>query len=295
MRPEPFDKLRKAPVEGPSTSSGHTGGPVRVAAAQVAIDVDQPQATWREAVGLLERAVADGAELVVLPELVTTGSGFADAAEATRRSEPLTGPTVTALRKLSAEHGIVLVAGFNETSGRDRPYNSAVVVDRGELLMCYRKTHLWDREKLLFTPGDQPPQVVQTSVGRLGLMVCYDLEFPEVTRRLALQGAQILVAPANWPLLGKPAGERPVEVAKAQAAAAQNKVYVVVADRCGADRGEAYTGGSVICDLTGYLMAEAAIERPGVIAATIEVAQADDKRLGPHNDAFADLRPELYN
>jgi predicted amidohydrolase len=267
---------------------------VRVAAAQVAIDVDDPDATWRGAVGLLTQAVSEGADLVVLPELVTTGSGFADAAEATRRAEPLDGPTVTALRELSAEHGIVLAAGFNETSGLDKPYNSAVLIDRGELLTCYRKTHLWDREKLLFTPGDRPPPLLDTSVGRIGLMVCYDLEFPEVTRQLALEGAQILVAPANWPLLGKPAGARPVEVAKAQAAAAQNKAYVVVADRCGADRGEAYTGGSVISDLTGYLLAEAVIEQPGVIAAEIDPALADDKRLGPHNDAFADLRPELY-
>ena len=267
---------------------------IRVAAAQVAIDVDAPEATWRGAVALLEQAVSHGAHLVVLPELVTTGSGFADAAEATRRAEPVTGPTVTALQELSAEHGVVLAAGFNETSGLARPYNSAVVIDRGELLTCYRKTHLWDREKLLFIPGDQPPPVLQTSVGRIGLMVCYDLEFPEVTRRLALEGAQILVAPANWPLLGKPAGERPVEVAKAQAAAAQNKVYVVVADRCGADRGEAYTGGSVICDVTGYLLGEAALEQPGVIGAAIDPAATDDKRLGPHNDAFADRRPELY-
>jgi 5-aminopentanamidase len=268
---------------------------VRVAAAQVAIDVDEPEATWRQAVALLEQAVADGADLVVLPELVTSGSGFADADEATRRAEPVDGPTVTALRELSDKHGIVLAAGFNETSGLDRPYNSAVMIDRGELLTCYRKTHLWDREKLLFTAGDQPPPLVDTSVGRIGLMVCYDLEFPEVTRQLALEGAQILVAPANWPLLGKPAGERPVEVAKAQAAAAQNKAYVVVADRCGADRGEAYTGGSVICDLTGYLLAEAVVERPGLIAAEIDPALTDDKRLGPHNDAFADLRPELYH
>ena len=267
---------------------------MRVAAVQVAMDVDAPDATWRGAVALVAQAVSDGADLVVLPELVTTGSGFADAAEATRRAETVTGPTVTALRELSARHGIVLAAGFNETSGLDRPYNSAVVIDRGALLTCYRKTHLWDREKLLFTPGDQPPPVVATSIGRVGLCVCYDLEFPEVTRRLALEGAQLLLAPANWPLLGKPAGERPVEIAKAQAAAAQNKVYVAVADRCGADRGEAYTGGSVICDHTGYPLAEAAIGQPGVIGAEIEPGHTDDKWLGPHNDAFADRRPELY-
>jgi 5-aminopentanamidase len=230
-----------------------------------------------------------------LPELATTGSTFADAAEATQRAEPATGRTVTALRELSARHGVVLVAGFCETSGLDRPYNSAVLVDRGDLLACYRKTHLWDREKLLFTPGADAPPVVGTNMGRIGLVICYDLEFPEVTRRLAGQGAQLITAPANWPLLPKPAGERPIEIAKAQAAAAQNKVFIAVADRCGTDRGEEWTGGSVICDLSGYLLAEATIGRPDVVCAEIDPDLADDKRLGPHNDAFDDLRPELYH
>ena len=286
--------MRPEPVEGPSTSSGRIGRVVRLAVAQTAIDVDDPEATWRGVIAAVEQAAADGADLVVLPELVATGSMFADPAEATRRAEPTTGPTVRGLQELSARHRCVLVAGINETSEQDRPYNSAVLIDRGDLLACYRKTHLWGREKELFTPGDEPPPVVATSVGRVGVAICYDLEFPEVTRRLAREGAQVLVAPANWPLLGKPAGERPVEVAKAQAAASQNKVFVAIADRCGTDRGEAWTGGSVICDHTGYLLAQAAVGEPDVVFATIDPEQTDDKWLGPHNDAFGDLRPELY-
>lgn len=266
----------------------------RLAVAQVALDIDDPTGTWRAVVAAVERAVAGGADLVVLPELVSTGASFTDAAEATERAEPVTGPAVTALRELSARHGVVLVAGFAETSGLDRPYNSAVLLDRGNLLACYRKTHLWDREKVLFTPGSEAPPVVATRVGRIGLVVCYDLEFPEVTRRLAIQGAQVITAPANWPLLPKPAGERPIETARAQAAAAQNKVYIAVADRCGNDRGEPWTGGSVICDVTGYLLAEARIGEPDVVCAAIEPDLTNDKWLGAYNDAFADLRPELY-
>jgi predicted amidohydrolase len=268
---------------------------IRVAVGQLPIDIDNPAATWQGVVEAVERAAGGGADLVVLPELVSTGSTFADAAEATGRAEPITGPTVRGLSELSDRHGCVLVSGFAETSGADRPYNSAVLIDRGAVLACYRKTHLWDREKLLFTPGAEAPPVVDTSVGRIGLVICYDLEFPEVTRRLAAQGAQVITAPANWPLLPKPDGERPIEIAKAQAAAAQNKVFVAVADRCGTDRGERWTGGSVICDLSGYLLAEATIGRPDVVCAAIDPALTDDKRLGPHNDAFADLRPELYN
>ena len=267
---------------------------VRAAVCQVAIDVDDAAGTWRALTGSVERAADGGADLVVLPELCTTGSGFADAREAAARAEPPTGPTLERLRQLSDRHQVVLVAGWCETSGGDRPYNSAAVIDRGTLVESYRKTHLWDREKLVFTPGAQAAPVVTTRVGRLGLLVCYDLEMPEVTRRLAQQGAQVLTAPANWPLLPKPAGQRPIEIAKAQAAAAQNKVFVAVADRCGNDRGQAWTGGSVICDATGYLLAEAAPGQPDVVWATIDPAVADDKRLGPHNDAFGDLRHELY-
>lgn len=266
----------------------------RLAVAQVPLDIDDPTGTWSSVVAAVERAAAAGADLVVLPELVSTGATFANAAEATDRAETLTGPTVTALRGLSARHGVVLAAGFDETSGLDRPYNSAVLVDGGEVIAHYRKTHLWDREKVLFTSGDQPPPVVGTRVGRIGLVVCYDLEFPEVTRRLARQGAQIIAAPANWPLLPKPAGERPIETVKAQAAAAQNRVFIALADRCGVDRGESWTGGSVICDIGGYLLAEARIGEPDVGFAEIDPDLADDKSLGPYNDAFADLRPELY-
>ena len=266
----------------------------RVAVCQVPLDIDDAETTWRAVTGAVERAAELGADLVVLPELAATGSGFTNAQEAAARAEPRDGPTVGRLRQLADQHQLVLVAGWCETSGLDRPYNSAVVIDRGAVIGCYRKTHLWDREKRLFMPGSSAPPVFATSVGRLGLLICYDLEVPEVTRRLARQGAQILTAPANWPLLPKPVGERPIEIAKAQAAAAQNKVFVAVADRCGTDRGQTWTGGSIICDASGYLLAEAMRGEPEVVWATIDPADADNKELGPHNHAFGDLRPELY-
>lgn len=268
---------------------------MRVAAGQICSRSDDPVATRDTLTGAVETAAAAGADLVVLPELVTSGSVFRDPSEAMARSEPVDGPSVTRLRALSRQHGLVLVAGFCETASGERPYNSAVVIDHGEVLSVYRKTHLWNTEKLIFASGDEPPPVVQTSTGRLGVIVCYDLEFPEVTRQLARQGAQVIVAPANWPLLPKPEGALPIEIAKAQAAAAQNRVFVVVADLCGIDRGQEWTGGSVICDVSGYLLAGPRLGEPYILTASIDPAAADNKGLGTHNDVFADLRPELYD
>lgn len=103
-------------------------------------------------------------------------------------------------------------------------YNSAAVVGPDGLLAVYRKTHLWDREKLWFTPGSEPPPVVETPFGRIGVAVCYDLDFPELTRGLALAGADLIALPANLSLFPRPEGERPVEIALAQATAHEQGV-----------------------------------------------------------------------
>ena len=83
-------------------------------------------------------------------------------------------------------------------------YNSAAVVDSSGVRAVYRKTHLWDRERLIFTPGAELPPVVETAHGRIGVLICYDLEFPELPRSLALRGADLICAPVNWPLIDPP-------------------------------------------------------------------------------------------
>ena len=265
-----------------------------VAACQLRLDIDDPEGNRRAVVEAVASAATRGARLVVLPELVTSGYVFADVAEATARSEPLDGPTVTLLAELSRVHDLVLVAGFCEWSGGERPWNSLVVLDRGELSAVYRKTHLWGTEKAVFSAGDERAPVVDTSVGRLAAMICYDLEFPEMVRDVALRGAQVVVAPSNWPSVSPPPGERPPEVVKAQAAAAVNRVFVVVADRWGHERGVDWIGGSVVCDVEGYPVAGPATGGEALLVAELDLERAGDKRLGPANDALADRRPELY-
>ena len=266
----------------------------RVAVCQLRIDIDDPAGNCRAVEDAVATAAAQGAELVVLPELVTSGYVFADLAEARRRAEPVDGPTVTLLTALSEAHGVVLVGGFCERADGDRPFNSLVVLDHGRLLAVYRKTHLWGTEKAVFALGGERAPVVETSVGAVGAMICYDLEFPEMVRDVALRGAQIVVAPSNWPLNSPPAGERAPEVVKAQASAAVNRVFVVVADRVGAERGVEWIGGSVICDVEGYPVAGPAQGEETMLMADLDLSRALAKGVGPHNDAFADRRPDLY-
>jgi 5-aminopentanamidase len=267
---------------------------VRVAVCQVRIDIDAPDDTRAAVVRAVERASAGGAELVVAPELALTGYVFADVAEARARAEQSDGAQIRLLRDLSGDCHLVLVAGWCEKSTGERPYNSVVVIDRGALAGCYRKTHLWGRETEVFAAGDQAPPVLNTSLGRVTPLVCYDLEFPEVVRRAALGGAELIAAPSNWPRMPVPIGERPIEVIKAQAAAAANRVAVVVADRCGSERGQDWTGASLVCGPDGYLLAGPAAGEETILSADVDLAESRDKRLGPYNDALADRRPHLY-
>ena len=265
-----------------------------VAACQIQIDIDHPDSTWQAVTRAVHQAANSGADVVVLPELACTGYVFRSIAEAVDRAEDVDGPNARRLRRLSAELGIVLIFGFVERNANGaRPYNSALVIDRGEVLAVYRKAHLWDREKLIFEAGAEPAPVVSTSAGRVAVMVCYDLEFPEMARDVTLRGAQLIAVPANWPAGPKPPEERPIEVAKAQTAAAVNRVFIAVADRCGAERGVDWYGSSVICDVTGYPLAGPASGEPTTLLASFDLADADDKRVGPHNDALLDRRLDL--
>jgi predicted amidohydrolase/dienelactone hydrolase len=275
--------------------------PTVIAVAQLAITIGEPDANRRAAAAAVTEAAAAGARLVVLPELGDSGYVFgAMAAEAQAEAGSLASPaddsdTLRQWRALAAEHQLVIVGGFCERGPGGRLFNSAAVVDASGTRAVYRKAHLWDKEKLVFTPGDAPPPVVDTAVGRVGVMICYDLEFPEWVRLAAIKGADLIAAPVNWPYAARPAGERPAEVIKAQAAAATNGVFVAVADRCQDERGVSWISGSLIAGPDGYPLAGPVLQdRPAVLTAVCDLERARDKRLDGDNDLLADRRPSLY-
>ena len=266
-----------------------------IAAAQLAIVVGDPDANLEAAAGAVAAAASAGARLVILPELSDSGYVFTGEAEARSLATPADGRTVTCWCNLAAAHRVVIAGGFCELGADGRLYNSAAVVDAAGVLAVYRKAHLWDAEKFIFTPGDGPPPVVNTPFGQVGLMICYDLEFPEWTRLAALGGADLIAAPVNWPSASWPEHERPAEVIKAQAAAAVNGVFVAVADRCRTERGVGWISGSIIVGPGGFPLAGPVLaDRPALLTADCDLSAAQDKSVSPNNDLLTDRRPELY-
>jgi predicted amidohydrolase len=245
-----------------------------------------------------ERAVRTasdaGARVIVLPELAATGYLFANPAELHACAEATDGPAVSAWAALSAELGAVLVAGFAERGPDGRIYNSAVLLEGGEIRARYRKAHLWDREKALFDPGDADPPVVETPHGRIGVMICYDLEFPEWVRRAALGGADLLAVPVNWPRFPRPRRERPAEIVRAQAAASENRMAIACCDRTGRERGQEWVGGSVILDQDGYPASAVRLGAAHTALAELDLSASRDKRISATNDVLADRRTDLY-
>jgi predicted amidohydrolase/dienelactone hydrolase len=267
-----------------------------VAVAQLAIAVAEPEANRQAAADAVAEAAAAGARLVVLPELCDSGYVFDSADEARRLASPAAASvTLRQWHALAGRHRLVIAGGFCELGADGRLYNSAALVDASGTRAVYRKAHLWDSEKLVFTPGDSALPVVDTEIGRVAVMVCYDLEFPEWVRLAALDGADLVAAPVNWPGYRWPEGERPAEVVKAQAAAATNAVFVAVADRCRTERGVSWISGTLIAGPEGYPLAGPVLEdRSVVLTAACDLPRARDKTVSGRNDLLADRRPELY-
>ncbi|MDO9408366.1 nitrilase-related carbon-nitrogen hydrolase [Patulibacter sp.] len=264
----------------------------RIACQQLApriADLDHNRAQARTAI---REAVDAGAQVVVLPELVTSGYVFASKEEAA-------GVAVTPEHELFGEWsaeaergGAVVVGGFCEAGPDGTLFNSAALVDRAGVVAVYRKTHLWDREKLVFSPGAQAPVVVDTAVGRIGVVVCYDMEFPEMTRGLALAGCELLAVPTNWPLVPRPDGERAPEVVVGMGTARVNRMAIACCDRAGVERGQEWNSGTSIIDADGWVVAERA--DAGLLLADVDLEPTRSKRLTEHADLHGDRRPELY-
>ena len=268
---------------------------VVVACCQLTPELGDSAANRDLAADAVSGAARQGASVVVLPELMSSGYVFQSPAEARASAETPDGPTVTAWAQLAAALDIVIVGGFCEATAGDEVFNSAALVDSTGLRSVYRKAHLWDAEPRWFLAGSAAPPVVPTRVGLIGVMICYDLEFPEWVRLPALDGAQLLCAPVNWPAYPRPDGERPAEVVRVQADAAVNRMFIAVCDRTGPERGVQWVGGSVIVDPDGWTLAGgAASDQPATLLAECALDQALDKAVSHHNDVHGDRRPELY-
>lgn len=266
----------------------------RIAVAQLAPSVTDVEGSRSRALTAIDEALGAGADIVVLPELVTSGYVFETPDEARASSIPASSPVLQEwVRRAASRPGAVVVGGFAELGDDGHVYNSAAMVDGSGVLAVYRKVHLWDREVLFFTAGSDAPPVVTTAHGALGMMICYDLEFPEWTRIAALAGTEILCVPTNWPFAPRPSGERVAEVQTGAAAARINRMAIACADRSGIERGVDWNEGSSIISAEGWVVAEVG-PGVGIAYADIDAADSRSKAFEGLADAFGDRRPELY-
>ncbi|HET6742618.1 MAG TPA: carbon-nitrogen hydrolase family protein [Kribbella sp.] len=247
---------------------------MRIAVVQTASSYDK--AANREAVTRLVAEAAEGRpDVVVLPEAMM--SDFAVAGESVAEAaESLDGEFVATLRKAAVEHGVAIVAGMFELShDQDRPYNTLLAVGAdGVLLGAYRKIHLYDafgyRESDQLTAGDVAPVAIQVGEHTLGLMTCYDLRFPELSRALVDAGADVLVVPAAWV---RGALKEHHWSTLLTARAVENTCYVAAA----AQNGKKYCGLSQVLDPQGVALASVG-ETDGHALAEISAERLADVR-----------------
>jgi predicted amidohydrolase len=265
---------------------------MRVAVAQLDPKLGEKERNLETCLARLEEAAAAGAELIVFPECALPGYMFESADEALPFAEEVPGPSTETLAEACRRLGTHVVCGLLEHDN-GRLHNAAVLVGPDGLVGTYRKTHLpflgVDR---FVVPGDEL-NVYDTPLGRIGLEICYDLRFPEATRTLALKGADIVAHPTNFPVAARAQTEL-ITVARA----AENRIYLLTANRVGQERWAAFCGWSQIVDPYGRRLAEADETGEALLVAEVEIEKARDKDYVVPGDyelyLFGDRRPELY-
>src|SRR6478672_12061786 len=265
---------------------------MRVAVAQMEPKLAEKERNLDACLARLEEAAAADAELTVFPECAIPGYMFDSAEEALPYAEEIPGPSTEAFERECRRLGVHAICGLIERDG-DTLYNAAILVGPDGLIGSYRKTHLpflgVDR---FVTPGDEL-KVFDTAIGRIGLIICYDLRFPEVTRTLALHGADLVTLPTNFPM----AARLQCDVI-APARAAENRVYLLCANRVGKERTGEFCGWSQIVDPYGTRLAEAGESEEALLVADVELEKARDKDYVVPGEyelyLFGHRRPELY-
>jgi len=266
---------------------------VRVAAVQYEPDfADAPCNAARIADQIADLG-RQGVQLAVFPEAAVTGYCFSSAEEAGDAAVSLESAEMKAIERAASGVGAWAIVGFAEQF-RGSMFNSAGLYGPGGLVGVYRKTHLphlgLDR---FVARGDSLP-VFDTPIGKIGILICFDIRFPEAARTMALAGAEILCLPTNWPETAQSASD-----ILCPARAIENHVYVIASNRVGAENGFEFVGRSNIIAPCGEVLAALDSKKAGVIFADIDPVLAANKRIvrkeGEYEmDLFESRRPDLY-
>lgn len=247
-------------------------------------------ATTTRALARLDASAAQargqGADLLVCPEMSLTGYQIG-AAAAAALAEPADGALAQAVAAIAQRRNIAIVYGYPEHNPQGRPYNAVQCISaEGQRVANYRKTHLFgDIDRAQFSPGPQAPTVFDWNGWRLGLLICYDIEFPEPARDLALQGVDVVLVPtANMIDFDD------VQRVLLPARALENRVFVAYANACGQEGDTTYGGLSRVCAPMGEVQSQANREE----ALLLTTLDRTDLLQARHTSQSLDRRPDLY-
>lgn len=255
---------------------------IKAASVQFTITLGEIEPNLARVRTALSELAAAGVQLAVLPEMWATGFAYKDLNQLAAQTERI----IAEVAALSAKHSMVIIGSLPEPH-EEKVYNTAYVLDNGEVKGKYRKIHLFSlmQEDRSFDSGSSW-LLTETSVGKIGVFICYDLRFPELARRLAVEGAEILVVPGEWP---KPRQEHWRTLLRARAI--ENQLFVIAANCCGVVGKLDFFGMSMIIDPKGELLAEAGYEAENITAVIDFDAMSSWRQQIP---CFMDRKPDCY-
>jgi N-carbamoylputrescine amidase len=270
---------------------------VSIACCQVKPTVGEKDENIGKTLRFAKEAARLGADIILLPELANTGYVFETRAEAFGLAEVVPGGETTRVwEEFAQDRQVYLAAGIAEREG-NRLYNSSVLIGPNGYIGSYRKLHLWNKEKLFFEPGDLGIPVFNTPMGRMGMIVCYDMWFPELVRIYTLQGVDLVLNVTNWVAGSDQENDSRVTEAVCVAQAHLNSVFMAAADRIGIEREQPFLGRSMIVSPTGEVLAgPASFDEEEVITAECNLVDARTrKRKTRLNHVVHDRRTDVYD
>ncbi|PKQ65156.1 hypothetical protein BZG02_04840 [Labilibaculum filiforme] len=256
---------------------------MKIALIQFAPVFGDLEATMNFLKALLHKA--KDADLLVLPELTNTGYNFHSKEEAFALSETVGNSVfLEFIKEACQQYNFTVATGFLEREG-DLLYNSAVLLNKKGVIGSYRKLHLFMNEKNIFEKGNLGLPVFTVDEVKIGMLVCFDWMFPEVWRKLALQGVDIILHPSNLVL--------PYAQSVIPSYALVNRIFIATANRIGTEKDLSFTGQSIFVNPKGEVLAEAG-ESETILFVDIDPEMARDKMITPKNDVFKDRRTDIY-
>jgi predicted amidohydrolase len=260
---------------------------VKIACAQMDMRLGESEYNFAHAEKLLRKAADEGADVILLPE--TWNLGFFPREGLAELADPEGGQVKKTFGSLARELNVNIVAGSAVTVRDGSVFNTACVFDRaGDCIASYDKTHLFTPmgEHEYFTPGDHLCTFTLDGV-KCGLIICYDLRFPELTRSLTLAGAELLFVPAQWPAIRRTHWQT-----LNRARAIENQIFLACCNSCGRAGETVYGGSSAIYDPWGNILAEAGAGEE-IISADCDFSIKEQIRNSIN--VFRDRRPEIYH